>query len=942
MNYNSLRTAIAAAIKSPADPKISGSILQQQLIGIVNALDLGALYLGMAGPNTTPNAEANGFYFATQAGTYTNFLNSGATAITVSNGEIALLVRSGNAWAKEHMMTMPYIDPTTKHWIVDGLDSDVVAEGQEGQEGQNAYVYIMYAASLPTADADIHSTPQAGDKWIGVYSGKLEAAPTAHTSYVWSKYVGDNGVNGQPGSPGVPGNGIASTVLNADYTLTITYTNGTNYTTPSPIRGPQGEQGPGGPAGPQGIKGDQGNTGANQDYAFELINNLTTDEAEKGLSAQQGVRLHEGELALKSDKLDKSLNVNLLDESKLYLGLLNVNTGGVSSSDSRVVSDFIPVKPGTQYTGSYTQGGSRAALRTSVTYCFYNANQINISGSGISNPTLPLTTPSGCAYVRINFPKTYPDVQFQKQGTNTKYVPYNPVYGYVHGIEEAIKEKLSIDYADNLFNKETVGTGYFASSANANINGNTAFRVSDFIKVTPGTTYHLSKQGDIAVIALGTAYYCLFDEDKKWKQSILAGNVMDITIPSDVHYIRFSMDGTAKEVMLTEGTSRPIYYQEYSEIAAYRPILRNNQVDFRHLTDGLRTKIEASSAFSRYYGANDSLATSGDGSILMIGSCHIQGNTLLVGRIKGSVTQFEIGVGRYKYNAFTNYSTYIAITNSDAKLYLWGTGGSALQQTITFSEEDFTWTNDTIVEIASIRNELSQVATLRITNNRGDVLEKVLDTWTQGNPYILNTSSNTIDAELSYYVDNLTARIWLFGDSYIGYGETSWTRYIADRGFDKWLLNGYPGQTQRSLNNSVGGYEDLVSLLSLGSIPTYVVWGLGMNGDNDTESAGSYTINSTQKAAVDAVVSLCSQYGIIPVFCTIPTVPERQRTGYNNYIRSLGYRYIDIADAVGSDSSGNWNEGLLSSDNVHPTQAGAKVIAARALLDFPEFAIRIQ
>lgn len=190
MNYNTLRTAIASAINTPANPRISGAILQQQLIGIVNALDMGALYLGMAGPNTTPNAEANGFYFATQAGTYTNFLNSGATAITVSNGEIALLVRSGKAWAKEHMMTMPYIDPTTKHWIVDGLDSGVVAEGQEGQ---NAYVYIMYAASLPTADADMHSTPQAGDKWIGVYSGNLKEAPTTYNSYVWSKYVGEDG-----------------------------------------------------------------------------------------------------------------------------------------------------------------------------------------------------------------------------------------------------------------------------------------------------------------------------------------------------------------------------------------------------------------------------------------------------------------------------------------------------------------------------------------------------------------------------------------------------------------------------------------------------------------------------------------------------------------------------------------------------------------------------
>lgn len=52
----------------------------------------------------------------------------------------------------------------------------------------------------------------------------------------------------QKGDKGDTGNGIASATLNADYTLTLTFTNGTSYTTPS-IRGEQGEQGPQGPAG---------------------------------------------------------------------------------------------------------------------------------------------------------------------------------------------------------------------------------------------------------------------------------------------------------------------------------------------------------------------------------------------------------------------------------------------------------------------------------------------------------------------------------------------------------------------------------------------------------------------------------------------------------------------------------------------------------------------
>lgn len=72
------------------------------------------------------------------------------------------------------------------------------------------------------------------------------------------------------------GNGIQSAVLNADYTLTLTFDDGTFYTTPSirgaagetgprgeqGIQGPKGDTGAQGPAGAKGEKGDKGDTGA--------------------------------------------------------------------------------------------------------------------------------------------------------------------------------------------------------------------------------------------------------------------------------------------------------------------------------------------------------------------------------------------------------------------------------------------------------------------------------------------------------------------------------------------------------------------------------------------------------------------------------------------------------------------------------------------------------
>lgn len=78
---------------------------------------------------------------------------------------------------------------------------------------------------------------------------------------------GDKGDKGDTGNTGATGNGISSVLLNQDYTLTISFTDGTSYTTGS-IRGAQGQQGEKGDTGsqgPQGIQGIQGETGAKGD-----------------------------------------------------------------------------------------------------------------------------------------------------------------------------------------------------------------------------------------------------------------------------------------------------------------------------------------------------------------------------------------------------------------------------------------------------------------------------------------------------------------------------------------------------------------------------------------------------------------------------------------------------------------------------------------------------
>jgi hypothetical protein len=74
------------------------------------------------------------------------------------------------------------------------------------------------------------------------------------------------GEQGEQGIKGDTGNGISSAVLNANYTLTLTFTDGTSYTTPS-IRGEKGEKGDKGDKGDTGAKGDKGDVGTTPDVS---------------------------------------------------------------------------------------------------------------------------------------------------------------------------------------------------------------------------------------------------------------------------------------------------------------------------------------------------------------------------------------------------------------------------------------------------------------------------------------------------------------------------------------------------------------------------------------------------------------------------------------------------------------------------------------------------
>ncbi|MBK5719774.1 hypothetical protein JGH11_02685 [Dysgonomonas sp. Marseille-P4677] len=215
--------------------------------------------------------------------------------------------------------------------------------------------------------------------------------------------------------------------------------------------------------------------------------------------------------------------------------------------------------------------------------------------------------------------------------------------------------------------------------------------------------------------------------------------------------------------------------------------------------------------------------------------------------------------------------------------------------------------NQTTINLTSNNESFSLVTDLFIGND-GIFVESLNGTYT--------VASLSFDAKT-----DCTKDILYIADSY---GGASSVERIAG---NLYIKKGV--QSFMTSNFSGGNCYDLYALLKEAvrfSKPRYVIWGSGMN-DNSF---------ATWKSITEQAITLIEKSGAEPILITIPSVPTRDKTEINTYVRASGYRYIDFSLAV-SDDAGNWFDGFLNqTDKVHPTEKGADALAKRFLEDFPE------
>lgn len=135
-NWTKLKKAIADVIKTNGNQEITGAIMQQTLMSIVDNMGSNAQFGGVAVPSTVPaDTDGSVFYLASTQGTYPNFSN-----INVDASEIAVFTKNtAGTWVKT---SLPIQHPTIKKPLLIGGNVAAVTKG------------TGVVLSVPTLNAD--------------------------------------------------------------------------------------------------------------------------------------------------------------------------------------------------------------------------------------------------------------------------------------------------------------------------------------------------------------------------------------------------------------------------------------------------------------------------------------------------------------------------------------------------------------------------------------------------------------------------------------------------------------------------------------------------------------------------------------------------------------------------------------------------------------------
>lgn len=208
--YEELKAAIQQVIRTNGNNEITGALLQNALLSIVNVVGANATFAGIATPNTNPGAvDQNVFYLATEAGTYVNF-----GGIVINEGEAVILTNKSGSWAKnvtgfatQKQLTelSEKVDDITELENISEKDDIILIEDNEGNKvaeitPNGADFKNLKSNGKPVSTAEITETEHKEEEQVWMSDDESEEYAKindkgVHSKAFFTKFNGESIVN---------------------------------------------------------------------------------------------------------------------------------------------------------------------------------------------------------------------------------------------------------------------------------------------------------------------------------------------------------------------------------------------------------------------------------------------------------------------------------------------------------------------------------------------------------------------------------------------------------------------------------------------------------------------------------------------------------------------------------------------------------------------------
>lgn len=183
-NYDELKQAVSDVIKTNGNQEITGQVLQNTLLSIINIVGANATFVGIATPTTIPGTpDQNIFYLATIEGRYINFDN-----IILPNG-ISVIYINNNQWAYKIILqyNVKFIDSEDYNrfnpyqvnigFRLPAITSDKPFDGRLIKDANYSTSGYINVEDMPINMGQLY-----------VYYAGLLGLPPSVNSYIWYQY----------------------------------------------------------------------------------------------------------------------------------------------------------------------------------------------------------------------------------------------------------------------------------------------------------------------------------------------------------------------------------------------------------------------------------------------------------------------------------------------------------------------------------------------------------------------------------------------------------------------------------------------------------------------------------------------------------------------------------------------------------------------------------